>query len=116
MSQDLLIYNGQSNRIDQLIGRYGAYLEALTREIKLLLRITLSTYVLMQQEYSSTEYPVSEALEDALSQLVIPHNVPQDLFDICSQLEGLTVDEAESLLDALQYQLYWGNARITVKQ
>jgi hypothetical protein len=116
MSKNLVVYNGQSDRIDQLVGKYGDYLEALNRETKLLLRITLSTYVLMQQEYNSTEYPISEALEDSLCQLVIPHNVPQNLYDICFQLEGLTVDEAESILDALQYQLHWGNARIVIDQ
>ncbi|MBW4566199.1 MAG: hypothetical protein KME32_35045 [Mojavia pulchra JT2-VF2] len=116
MSKDLVIYNGQSNRIDQLVGKYGGSLEVLSRETKLLLRITLSTYVLVQREYTSTEYPVSEAVEDALCQLVIPHNVPQDLYDVCSLLEGLTVDEAESILDALQYQLHWGNARTIINE
>ncbi|MDZ8190035.1 MAG: hypothetical protein RMX96_35020 [Nostoc sp. ChiSLP02] len=47
MSKDLVTYYGQTDRIDQLVGKYGAYLEQLTRDTKLLFRITLSTYVLM---------------------------------------------------------------------
>ncbi|WP_225895799.1 hypothetical protein [Dendronalium phyllosphericum] len=79
-------------------------------------RITLSTYVLMQQEYSASEYSMSTALEDALCELIIPDSIPQDLYDICSQLEELTVDEAESILEALQHQLRWGNAHRNVNQ
>ncbi|YAF98967.1 MAG: hypothetical protein AB3A66_28625 (plasmid) [Nodularia sp. CChRGM 3473] len=110
---DLVTYYGQTNRIDQLVEKYGGYLEKLSRETKLLLRIVLSTYVFMQQE-SCSNYPVSKALEDALCELVIPDSLPQDLYDVCSQLEGLTVDEAESLLEALQHQLRWGNAQAVV--
>ncbi|MBD2491400.1 hypothetical protein [Aulosira sp. FACHB-615] len=116
MSKDLVTYYGQTELIDKLVDKYGAYLEQLTRETKLLFRITLSTYVLMQQEYTASEYSISAALEDALCELVIPDSIPQDLYDICSQLEGLTVDEAESILDALQHQIRWGNARVLVSQ
>jgi len=116
MSTDLLTYYGQTDRLDQLVDKYGSYLEQLNRETKLLFRITLSTYVLMQQEYSASEYSISAALEDALCELVLPDSIPQDLYDICSQLEGLTVDEAETILEALQHQIRWGNARLLVNQ
>ncbi len=66
----------------------------------------------MQQEYSPSEYPFLKALEDGLCELVIPDSIPQDLHDVCSQLAGLTVDEAETLLEALQHQLRWGNAAV----
>jgi hypothetical protein len=116
MSKDLVTYYGQTERIDQLVDKYGVYLEQLNRETKLLFRITLSTYVLMQQEYSASEYSMSTALEDALCELIISDSIPQDLYDICSQLEGLTVDEAETILEALQHQIRWGNAHINVNQ
>ncbi|MBD2452425.1 hypothetical protein H6G76_36085 [Nostoc sp. FACHB-152] len=116
MSADLVTYYGQTDRIDSLVEKYGPHLEQLDRETKLLLRITLSTYVLMQQEYSSSEYSTSAALQDALCELVLPDSIPQDLYDICSQLEGLTVDEAETILEALQHQIRWGNARLLVNQ
>ncbi|MCC5639818.1 hypothetical protein LC593_29130 [Nostoc sp. CHAB 5844] len=116
MSTDLVTYYGQTDRLDQLVEKYGPHLEQLGREIKLLLRITLSTYVLMQQEYSASEYSITSALEDALCELVLPDSIPQDLYDICSQLEGLTVDEAETILEALQHQIRWGNARLLVNQ
>ncbi|MBD2364880.1 hypothetical protein H6G36_27570 [Anabaena minutissima FACHB-250] len=101
-----LTYYGQTARIDQLVEKYGAYLEKLNAEIKLLLRIILSTYVF---KCELVEYSITKTLEDCT--LIIPESNSQDLNDICIQLEGLTVDEAESILDALQYQLHWGNAQ-----
>jgi hypothetical protein len=111
MPTNLLTYYGQTQLIDKLAEKYGNYLENLNRENKLLLRIALSSYVLMQQEYTPQEYPLSIALEDTLCELIIPDSIPQDLYDICTLLAGLTVDEAESILDALQHQLRWGNAQ-----
>jgi hypothetical protein len=114
MTTDLVTYYGQTPIIDQLVDKYGAYLQKLNRETKLLLRVTLSTYIVMLQEYTPTEYPVSTALEDALCELVIPDSIPQDLYDACSVLNGLTTLEAETLLEALQHQIRWGNARQVV--
>ncbi|MBW4457228.1 MAG: hypothetical protein KME55_33730 [Nostoc indistinguendum CM1-VF10] len=56
MTTDLVTYYGQTPIIDQLVNKYGVYLEKLNRETKLLLRVTLSTYIVMQQEYTPTEY------------------------------------------------------------
>ena len=114
MTTDLVTYYGQTDLINQLVDNYGAHLEKLNRETKLLLRATLSTYIVMQQEYTPTEYPVSTAFEDALCELVIPDSIPQDLYDIYSVLNGLTTDEAETILEALQHQIRWGNARQVV--
>ncbi|MBD6620036.1 hypothetical protein FNW02_30630 [Komarekiella sp. 'clone 1'] len=111
MTTDLVTYYGQTDLIDQLVDNYGAHLEKLDRETKLLLRATLSTYIIMQQECSPIEYPVSTALEDSLYELVIPDSIPQVLYNVCSVLEGLTASEAESILEALQHQIRWGNAR-----
>lgn len=112
MTTDLVTYYGQTDLIDQLVNNYGSYLGKLDRETKLLLRVVLSTYVVMQQEYSPSEYPVSTALEDALCELMIPDSIPQDLYDVCSVLDGITVDEAETILEALQHQLRYGNAQL----
>lgn len=111
MTTDLVTYYGQTEKINELVDNYGAYLEKLNREAKLLLRVTLSTYIVMQQEYSPSEYPLSTALEDALCELVIPDSIPQDLYDVCSVLDGLTTLEAETILEALQHQIRWGNAQ-----
>lgn len=114
MTTDLVTYYGQTPIIDQLVNKYGVYLEKLNRETKLLLRVTLSTYIVMQQEYTPTEYPVSTAIEDALCELVIPDSIPQDLYDVCSALDELTTLEAEIILEALQHQIRWGNAQIQI--
>jgi hypothetical protein len=111
MTTDLVTYYGQTDLINELVNNYGVYLEKLNRETKLLLRVTLSTYIVMQQEYSPIEHPLSTALEDALCELVIPDSIPQDLYDVCSVLEGLTTGEAETILEALQHQIRWGNAQ-----
>lgn len=111
MSKDLLTYYGQTERINQLVDVYGAYLEQVDREVKLMLRITLSHYVLMKQHCNSSDYAVKESLHDALFVRYITKNIPQILINICAQLEGLTIDEAESLLDALQHQLHWSYAQ-----
>lgn len=58
MTTDLVTYYGQTDLINQLVDNYGAHLEKLNRETKLLLRVTLSTYIVMQQEYTPTEYPL----------------------------------------------------------
>ncbi|WP_414565731.1 MULTISPECIES: hypothetical protein [unclassified Anabaena] len=113
---DLVTYYGQTNRIDKLVEKYGDYLEKLDRETKLLLRITLSTYVFMQEEQNPTDYLVTTALENALYELVIADSLPQDLFDVCQQLERLSIDEAETLLEALQHQIRWGNAQVVVNR
>ncbi|MDZ8264517.1 hypothetical protein [Nostoc sp. ChiQUE01b] len=112
MATDLVTYYGQTDLINQFVDNYGAHLEKLDRETKLLLRVTLSRYIVMQQEYTPTEYPVSTALEDALCELVIPDSIPQDLYDVCSVLNGLTTLEAEIVLEALQHQIRWGNAQV----
>lgn len=42
---------------------------------------------------------------------MIPDSIPQDLYDVCSVLNGVTTLEAETLLKALQHQIRWGNAQ-----
>jgi hypothetical protein len=113
---DLLTYYGQTERLDKLVEKCGEYLEKLDRETKLLLRMTLTHRVFMQTKYNESEYSVTESLKEALFVRFRSDFIPQVLFDICSVLEGLTIDEAETLLEALQHQLRWGNARLLTIQ
>ncbi|MBD6621290.1 hypothetical protein FNW02_37805 [Komarekiella sp. 'clone 1'] len=111
---DLVTYYGQTSRIDQLVDKYGACLEQINRETKLLLRMALTHYVFMQQKCNPDNYSVTEPLRDALFVRFVCEDIPRILYDICSLLQGLTVDEAETLLEALQHQIRWGNARTIV--
>jgi hypothetical protein len=45
MTTDLVTYYGQTDLINQLVDYYGAHLEKLDRETKLLLRVTFLIYV-----------------------------------------------------------------------
>lgn len=116
MSRDLVTYYGQTTRIDSLVGKYGPYLEQLDRETKLLLRMTLAHYAFMQQFCKPDDYSVLEALQDALFVRFICEEMPRILPEVCAFLEGLTIDETESILDALQHQIHWGNAQTLVNQ
>ena len=111
MTTDLVTYYGQTPIIDQLVDKYGVYLEKLGREDKLLLRMALANYVFMQEHSNPDKYTVEMALEDVMSD---PGFIKKDWYDICSTLNGLTTLEAETLLEALQHQIRWGNARQVV--
>ncbi|MBG1271146.1 hypothetical protein [Nostoc sp. WHI] len=114
MTTDLVTYYGQTPTIDQLVENYGAYLEKLDRETKLLLRTVLTNYVFMRERHEPSSYTLIEASRDALFVTFIGMDTPQLLVDICSQLNGLTTHEAETILEALQHQIRWGNARQAV--
>ena len=111
MATDLVTYYGQTPIIDQLVDKYGVYLEKLDRETKLLLRIVLTNYVFMQEKHEPSSYTLIEASRDALFVTFLGMDTPQVLVGICSQLKGLTQDEAETILSALQHQIRWGNAQ-----
>ncbi|MBE9002325.1 hypothetical protein IQ274_29995 [Nostoc sp. LEGE 12447] len=111
MTTDLVTYYGQTPIIDQLVENYGAYLEKLDRESKLLLRTVLTNYVFMQSRHEPSSYTLIEASRDALFVTFLGMDMPQLLVDICSQLNGLTTHEAETILEALQHQIRWGNAQ-----
>lgn len=97
MSRNLVTYYGQTNRIDSLVEKYGSYLEQLDRETKLLLRMTLTHYVFMQQQCNPDNYTVLEALGDTLFVRFICEDMPKVLKEVCTGLQGLTVDETESI-------------------
>lgn len=112
MTTDLVTYYGQTDLINQFVDNYGAHLEKLDRETKLLLRTTLSQYVFMQRICSPEDYSLTEALTDGDFERFLWNGILEVLKNICFQLKGLTADEAETILEALQHQLRWGNARI----
>ncbi|MHC5755997.1 MAG: hypothetical protein ACYTXF_36280 [Nostoc sp.] len=112
MTTGLVTYYGQTPTIDQLIENYGAYLEKLDRETKLLLRTVLTNYVFMRERHKPSSYTLIEASRDALFVTFLGMDTPQLLVDICSQLNGLTTHEAETIFEALQHQIRWGNAQI----
>lgn len=113
---DLVTYYGQTEKIHQLVEKHGAYLEQLDRKTKLLLRTTLSQYVFMQQICTPDNYLVTEALKDGDFERFLCDGIPEVLINLCSELNGLTVDDAETILEALQHQLRWGNARLLTIQ
>ncbi len=102
---NLVTYYGQTDLVNKLIDKYGQYLEKLDRRTKLLFRTILSDYVFRADVMS-----LKETAEKIFTSLFIGA-IPEELFDICLILEGITVDEAEGLLEALQHQLRWGNAQ-----
>ncbi|MCC2692881.1 hypothetical protein IQ240_09815 [Nodularia sp. LEGE 04288] len=105
MMSNLVTYYGQTDLVNKLVDKYGQYLEQLDRRTKLLFRTILSDYVFRADSMS-----LKETAEKIFTSLLIGA-IPEKLFDICLILEGITVDEAESLLEALQHQLRWGNAQ-----
>ncbi|MFN6564244.1 MAG: hypothetical protein RMY28_031245 [Nostoc sp. ChiSLP01] len=112
MTTDLVTYYGQTEKINELVDNYGAYLEKLDRGTKLLLRMTLAHFVFIQEQKShSAEYTLTDALKEALFVRFRSDFIPKDLSNVCSVLKGLTADEAETLLEALQHQIRWGNAQ-----
>lgn len=90
MTTDLVTYYGQTDLINRLVNNYGAYLEKLDRETKLLFRMALTNYVFMQSRHEPNGYTLIEASRDALFVTFLGMDIPQVLVDICSQLKGLT--------------------------
>ena len=111
MTTDLVTYYGQTDLINRLVDTYVTYLEKLDRETKLLLRMVLTNYVFVQERHEPSSYTLIEASRDALFVTFLGMDTPQLLVDICSQLNGLTTHEAETILEALQHQIRWGNAQ-----
>lgn len=101
---NLVTYYGQTDLVNQLVDKYGQYLERLDRRTKLLFRTILSDYVFRADSMS-----LKETAEHIFTRLLIGV-IPEELFDICLMLDGLTVMEAEGLLEALQHQIRWGNS------
>lgn len=104
-----LQYYTSSDCLDQLTERFGGQLELLDRMQKLQLR-TILTYFVLGRETMFDDYTIDSAVYDLnLWQLFLPDDQLQDALTI---LEGITVQDAESLLEALQAQCRFGNAKL----
>lgn len=97
------------DQLDQLTEKFGGQLELLNRFQKLQLRAIL-TYFVLGREMMSDDYSIDSAVYDIqLWQLFIPD---EELQDALETLNGITIQDAESLLEALQAQCRFGNARL----
>ena len=107
MSQPIGYYVAVA-QIDQLVDKFGSQLNLLNREQKLELRIVL-TYLVWGQEQMGLEYTINDAWVDSLQHLMCEDKEIEQCLEI---LQGISVNDAESLLEALQAQCRSGNARL----
>lgn len=103
-----LTYYIQNNQIDKLAERFGSQLEQFDRPQKLQIRAIL-TYFVLGRDMMGDEYSLNDALVDSLQHLFI-----EDLRvgEALAILQGITVQDAESLQIALVEQCRSGNARL----
>ncbi|BDA72459.1 hypothetical protein CAL7716_066250 [Calothrix sp. PCC 7716] len=100
-----ITYYVQTDRINQLVNNFGAKLEKLTFSDKLALRAILSYWLLHVQAIDFGEYSLIYASERLM------HEYPKDclatLREVIIYLEGISINEAEGLIEALTSQLRW---------
>ena len=84
--------------LDEMVSRYGDYLERLDSEQKLALRAVLSFYLFYKLKYYS-DYSVNDTIIDAM-----PECTQASISTIISTLEGISSDNAEGLLKFLTDQ------------
>lgn len=84
--------------LDEMVSRYGDYLERLDSEQKLALRAVLSFYLFYKLKYYS-DYSVNDAIIDAM-----PKCTQVSISTIISTLEGISSENAEGLLKFLTDQ------------
>lgn len=84
--------------LDEMISRYGDYLEKLDSEQKLALRAVLSFYLLYKLKYVSG-YSISDVVIDAM-----PEFSAASISKILLALEGISTNNAEGLLKFLTDQ------------
>lgn len=97
----------QTGCINNLVEKFGAELEQLDRDQKLQLRITLTYFIWGRDQIDG--YSLQDAYEEALGELVVRDLDIDKVFGI---LENITTDVAEALIEALQVQCRYGNARL----
>jgi hypothetical protein len=103
-----LTYYAQSDQLDKLTQHFGSQLELLDREQKLQLRAIL-TYFVLGQDMMGNEYSINDALIDS-NQFLFAQT--PEIEKCIETLQGITVQEAESLQIALVEQCRTGNARL----
>lgn len=84
--------------LDQMVSRYGDYLEKLDSEQKLALRAVLSFYLFYKLKYYN-DYSVNDAIIDAM-----PECTQASISTVVSTLEGISTNNAERLLKFLTDQ------------
>lgn len=97
-------YYAQNPQIDSLVSEFGSQLEKLSRDDKLSLRMLLVAYVFLKE------------IEDEWDLISVETEVPlyeigPDLEEAIAILDGIDIDAAEGLIEALTAQLRHGNAR-----
>ena len=107
MSQPITYY-ASGTQIDQLVNKFGSQLNLLNRSQKLELRIIL-TYLVWGFEQMGEEYTINDAWIDSLQHLMCESKEIEQCLEI---LQRISVNDAESLLEALQAQCRSGNARL----
>lgn len=93
--------------INNLVEKFGAELELLDRDQKLQLRITLTYFIWGRDQIDG--YSLQDAYEESLGELVVRDVEIDKVFKI---LENVTPQEAEALIETLQTQCRYGNARL----
>lgn len=100
-------YYIQCDRINTLVEKLGAELDLLDRDQKLQLRITLTHFIWGRDHIN--EYSLQDAYEEALGEVCVGDSGMDLALDI---LRDITTEEAEALIEALQAQCRYGNARL----
>ncbi|MUG97987.1 hypothetical protein F7734_39035 [Scytonema sp. UIC 10036] len=102
-----LQYYASGEHLEKLCERFGQELELLDRNQKLELRIILSFYVWGQDD--SDGYGIFDAYNDSIQHLLVEDSELEECLEI---LQGISVQDAESLQLALLEQCRIGNARL----
>lgn len=106
MSKSLQYY-ATGEHLEKLCERFGSQLELLDRNQKLELRIILNFYIWGQDD--SDGYSIFDAFNDSIQHLLVEDSELGECLEI---LQNIPVENAESLLEALQAQCRSGNARL----
>lgn len=96
-----ITYYAQSEQLDRLTERFGQELDKLDRPQKLQLRVILCFYTL-GRNWMGDGYSINDAWMEALQPLVCEDEQIVECLEI---LGGITMRDAESLLEALSAQL-----------
>ena len=84
--------------LDEMVSRYGDYLERLDSEQKLALRAVLSFYLFYKLKYYN-DYSVNDAIIDSM-----PECTQASISTVISTPDGISSDNAEGLLKFLTAQ------------
>lgn len=103
-----ITYYAQNEQLDRLTESFGQELDQLDRSQKLQIRVTLSYYIL-GKDWMGDSYSINDAWMESLQPIMCKD---EQIIECLEILEGITVRDAEALLEALQAQCRMGNARL----